>query len=265
METRPLEELFEEPIQNDGVRCSSPNPNGYTSPDNQFLEQNGRNLTSLMRTGSGVKGVVVPRATRLGGSRGYDPNKKVIINVDPDDKDGFNCVVDLAAFSSEDITETFNSLNDPNKDIRAVASNTFLKLAHTKPSAKISIPTMKPKISEKIQNSIQQNESVSNQPTVMADLIPSYKATIEISGLGEVEAYYHDIVHHDSFLILAFDNRCTNSIRFMPQATNAPVYVQVEKLDKVFHVQSVGIRFNISNLDVCVLLVEQAAELVKED
>jgi hypothetical protein len=115
-----------------GVRCSVEGEaaNQYQDPSTQFFEGNGgRSIASLLP--SGVRGVVIPRATTLGGSRGFDPHKPRLINIDPDIK-GQSCVVDLSKITKESMEEAFlNAAQNPltSSDIRLLASQTFHNLA----------------------------------------------------------------------------------------------------------------------------------------
>ena len=70
-----------------GVRCSSDGESAseYQDPSSHTFEGNGgRSLASLLP--GGLRGVVIPRATTFGGSRGFDPHKPRLVNIDPDIK-----------------------------------------------------------------------------------------------------------------------------------------------------------------------------------
>jgi len=277
----------------DEVRCSTPNPDGYTTPDQQFLETNGRSISSLMSSRYGLKGTVIPRATRLGGSRGYDPNEPAVVNVDPDDR-VHSCTIDLGKLTPQDLAFAYKEASSGGSpDLRAVAAATYSRLAEIAESASPAdlLPGM---ATQNIMKAVPENYYVPPpqptaiyvppsplpqtpppvtspfnipyvpqavpQPPVLPDH-PTKHAIIEIDGLGQIDTWYHEIVFDGDFLILAYDTRYKFGTRFMPQRTEAPVYVKVTDGGKVFKVQSVGIRFTVAHMDQCVLLVEEAANL----
>jgi hypothetical protein len=116
-----------------GVRCSSEGADGnrYRDPGSAYTEINSRSIASLLPGGSGVRGVIVPRATLWGGSRGFDPHRPRLMNVDPDIK-GQASVVDLSQFSKERVAEAYELALEQVGDFgdpRLVASQAFRNLA----------------------------------------------------------------------------------------------------------------------------------------
>lgn len=118
-----------------GVRCSTQGREAdqYQDPATQFFEGNGgRSIASLLPGGvRGLRGVVIPRATVFGGSRGFDPHKPRLMNIDPDIK-GQSCVVDLSQITKESMEAAFlDAAQNPvaQQDIRLLASQTFHNLA----------------------------------------------------------------------------------------------------------------------------------------
>lgn len=117
-----------------GVRCSSigDDANRYHDPSEQHCEgSSGRSLASLLPSGAGVRGVVIPRATIFGGSRGFDAHKPRLVNIDPDIK-GQSCVVDLSKIDKEKMAQAFSeAANNPltQDDIALRASQTYHNLA----------------------------------------------------------------------------------------------------------------------------------------
>jgi hypothetical protein len=117
------------------VRCSMDGAaaSQYQDPSTQFFEGNGgRSIASLLPGSSrGLRGVVIPRATTFGGSRGFDPHKPRLMNIDPDIK-GQSCVVDLSKITKESMEEAFiEAAQNPvaASDIRLLAAQTFHNLA----------------------------------------------------------------------------------------------------------------------------------------
>jgi hypothetical protein len=116
-----------------GVRCSSEGSEGnrYHDPGSAYSEITGRSVASLLPGGPGVRGVIVPRATWWGGSRGFDPHQPRLMNIDPDIK-GQASVVDLSQFSKEAVAAAYElawqqvgDYGDP----RLVASQAYRNLA----------------------------------------------------------------------------------------------------------------------------------------
>jgi hypothetical protein len=117
-----------------GVRCSSTGEDAsrYLDPSRQSMEGNGgRSIGSLLPGSHGLRGVVIPRATALGGSRGFDPHKPRLVNIDPDIK-GQSCVVDMSKITKESMDEAFlEAAQNPlaQTDIRLLAAQTYHNLA----------------------------------------------------------------------------------------------------------------------------------------
>lgn len=116
-----------------GVRCSSTGEaaNQYHDPSKHYLEQNGRAVSSVLPARYGLRGVVIPRATAFGGSRGFDPHKPRLINIDPDIK-GQSCVVDLSLLNEDNVSKAFyeatqNPMTQDN--LQLLAAQTFHNLA----------------------------------------------------------------------------------------------------------------------------------------
>lgn len=93
-----------------GLRCSSVGEDAarYHDPSQAYLEKNGRSLASMMPIGMGVRGVIIPRANpgRSGGSRGFDPHKPRLVNIDPDIK-GQASVIDVAQLNQDVVEDAY--------------------------------------------------------------------------------------------------------------------------------------------------------------
>jgi hypothetical protein len=96
-----------------GIRCSSDGQAGNYYHDASAVggfeahALSGRSMASLLPgLGYGLRGVVVPRATWWGGSRGFDPHKPRLMNIDPD-IDGQASVVDVSQFSKEVVAQAY--------------------------------------------------------------------------------------------------------------------------------------------------------------
>jgi len=92
------------------VRCSSVGKDAmrYHDPSRvggfETNAWSGRSVASLLP--GGPRGVIIPRATHWGGSRGFDPQQPLLMNVDPDIK-GQASVVDYSKFSKEEINAAY--------------------------------------------------------------------------------------------------------------------------------------------------------------
>lgn len=120
---------------NGSVRCSSMGDaaSQYHDPSQHSFESNGgRSIASLLPSGrQGLRGIVIPRATILGGSRGFDPHKPRLVNIDPDIK-GQSCVVDLSTITAEKMDKAFTAASQNSLiqgDIRLRAAQTYHNLA----------------------------------------------------------------------------------------------------------------------------------------
>lgn len=121
-----------------GIRCSSEGAAGncYHDPGAvggfEVSTLSGRSMASLLPgLGYGLRGVVVPRATWWGGSRGFDPHKPRLMNIDPDIK-GQASVVDVSQFNKEAVAQAYQlaweqvgEYGDP----RLVAAQAYRNLA----------------------------------------------------------------------------------------------------------------------------------------
>jgi hypothetical protein len=118
-----------------GLRCSSVGEDAarYHDPSLAYMEKNGRSLASMMPAGHGVRGVIIPRASvgRSGGSRGFDPHKPRLVNIDPDIK-GQSSVIDIAKLGQDVVEEAYRraaEIPGMADDPRLLASQAFRFLA----------------------------------------------------------------------------------------------------------------------------------------
>lgn len=136
--SEPLETLkpdgFWDNAQGNGVRCSSTGRLAGLYQDTsqaRFEGNDGRSVAQCLPTGAGIRGVIIPRATWWGGSRGFDPHKPRLMNIDPDVK-GQSSVVDMGSCSKERMTEAFALAQEQvgeYGDPRLVAAQTYRNLA----------------------------------------------------------------------------------------------------------------------------------------
>lgn len=109
------------------VRSSNDaHPDVYTDPSSHSREWNGTPVASLLPS-RGPRGIVIPRATRFGRSRGWDPHKPIMVNIDPDVPGGAS-VVDMSKLTPEAVDAAVaETSNLPN--YKLAASVAFRKLA----------------------------------------------------------------------------------------------------------------------------------------
>lgn len=111
-----------------GVQCETPNDSEYHSPDavRLGLPSDSRQLSTVVGSRNGIRGVIIPRATRGGASRGFDHNTPARVNI-VDIVAKRQVAVDLDAVTSSQ----FNGLVSPDisSDPQAVAAIAFRRLA----------------------------------------------------------------------------------------------------------------------------------------
>jgi hypothetical protein len=94
------------PRRND-LRVGTPDPTKYHDPGAIKLEGgNHMTMTANMPGNhgfSGLRGVMIPRATAFGGSLGHNPHKAPIIRIDPELIGGDGIVVDLSKVNQKDM------------------------------------------------------------------------------------------------------------------------------------------------------------------
>lgn len=86
------------------VKCHTPDATKYHWPDGRQNE----------RMHSGVKGVVIPRSTRLGGSLGFDANKPGVVRVDPEAPDG-GATIDMGQLSKDRVKQAVATTQWPHE------------------------------------------------------------------------------------------------------------------------------------------------------
>lgn len=117
-----------------GVRASSTGQaaSQYQDPSTAYFEGNGgRSIAQCLPTGAGARGVIVPRATWWGGSRGFDPHKPRLMNVDPDIK-GQSSVVDYSKLDKEIVAAAYQAAWEQvgeYGDPRLIAAQAYRNLA----------------------------------------------------------------------------------------------------------------------------------------
>lgn len=96
------------PRRND-IRVGTPDPTKYHDTSQVRLEGGNRMSLAANLPGnhgfSGLRGVIIPRATELGGSRGHNPHKPSVIRIDPELIGGDGIVVDLGQINADDMAQ----------------------------------------------------------------------------------------------------------------------------------------------------------------
>lgn len=117
------------PKKDSEIRIGTPDPTKYHDVSEVVLEgSNKRNVSTLMPGShgfSGLRGVVIPHSTPLGGSMGNDPYKPQIVYIDPDFTGG-QFAVDLGKIDKEWLAKTYNEKYRQTGNIEDAAIETFL-------------------------------------------------------------------------------------------------------------------------------------------
>lgn len=112
MATAPQQAAWWDPSHGEDtdVVAHTPDPTKYHYPD-------GRQNTRMR---SGVKGVIIPRSTRHGGSQGFDATKPGVVHVDPEAPDG-GAIVDLQQMSAASVERSVKMTRHPHEAFYAMA------------------------------------------------------------------------------------------------------------------------------------------------
>lgn len=328
-----------------GVRCSVPpeDSDKYLDPSAQCFEHDGRSISTHMPRGLGLRGVVIPRATPFGGSRGFDPHKPRLINIDPDIK-GQACVVDLQEITKEKMSQAYKlAAQNPMtmNSQQLLAAQTFHNLAvsfepigmgredksqmsdriapvgmsgayvapkaapgggqianqpagipinrgnmispsvsprHVKAAPVVTQPIEPMQKAAELVSDIHEEETapvtvaapvfkdqstrrpvfkekpIANHSSVAA---PGTTVTFEMEGWGKLDAAYHEVIKNDGLLVLVYDNRYKNGMRYWPPTTDRLIAVRIANQGEVYFVNSYGNRFTHSDYEYCILVIDQ--------
>lgn len=126
--------LWDKRANNDGLRCSSvgDDANKYHDPSTVSVEASGRSLASLAPARGRLRGVIVPRASIEGGSRGVNPHKPSILNIIDIDDNRRSFSVDLSQIPKDALKETYEKIQENellSGDLAAIAEETFNQFA----------------------------------------------------------------------------------------------------------------------------------------
>jgi hypothetical protein len=276
-----------------GVRCNTPDPTGYHDP--AALGPGAIPISSDI----GLRGTVIPRATNAvsgGMSQGHDPHvpqRRVII--DPDIP-GQSCVVDMGqmtqaavAAASQNVqhagrtgaSEIYHNLAEQQKQAAAapeqpvVMSQAPAPVSHqpAPAPAAAAVPTnmleafgsVNPPRPAPTHQTVQLSQpaaaaSVAAPATVQP---PTLRATFEIQGVGQIEAWYHDISVDGATLALVADTAYPGP-KFFPNQTEQPFAVFVERDQRLYLALSLGIQYSLGTKQHCCLLIKEARDLTEE-
>jgi hypothetical protein len=118
-----------------GAQAHTPDPTKYHDASQERLEgESAAGATVLTKLPgnhgfSKLRGVIIPRSTPLGGSRGHNQHKPQIIHIDPGPYGEGGIVVDLAHLTPESVSEAIRAGAAEAEDIEDIALNAFASLA----------------------------------------------------------------------------------------------------------------------------------------
>lgn len=102
------------------------------------------------------------------------------------------------------------------------------------------------------------------QPMESRGQMPQIHCFFEVQGFGELEAYYHDIVVQQGFLVLIFDSRFRGPKYFPPTAVqdNPPqLAMNISGTQEVYQLQTTGVLYEHNGYEHCVLMIERVGQL----
>jgi hypothetical protein len=263
------------------VRCSTPDPNKYHNPASQRFETGGDSIANRLPGRRGLSGIVIPRSTPYGGSRGVEHEKPAVVTIDPHVDDGSSFSVDISKVNEQMVEEAYKTTDTNN--LKLAALQTYKKLAHAIETNKYNKKTRQPREAPTVRSTVstpvtsfeksaQQTKpiippsailegTVNMSAPVQQVSLPTQKVTFEVEGFGTFETAYHKVVcsEDEVSLVLVYDNRFQAGMKYFPQPSERSIFVDVHSLPMVFKVQSAGIRFTVDNYEMCVLLIENAA------
>src|SRR3954468_18991147 len=102
----------------DGWICHTPDPNNYHDINNMSLStMGGRAMSSALSGRFGLRGVVLPRSTLLGGSRNKNVFKTGPVNIDPGYRGEKAIQIDLSQLTEEALEEAIAENADSSEDM----------------------------------------------------------------------------------------------------------------------------------------------------
>lgn len=94
---------------------------------------------------------------------------------------------------------------------------------------------------------------------------PQVHVTFELEHFGVHEAYYHDVVIQEGFLVLVMNLNYNGPKYFPPTQADAPMLaLNVTGTDEIYSVQTTGVHFQHANFEYCVLMIDRVGHLPPE-
>jgi len=95
---------------------------------------------------------------------------------------------------------------------------------------------------------------------------PLQLVTIEREHFGRMDAPYHDVIVRSGFVVLVYDTRHVGSIKYFPEppppGTVTPAMaIHIHGTTQVHQVHTTGVQYIHNDLEYCLLMVENTAEL----
>ena len=84
---------------------------------------------------------------------------------------------------------------------------------------------------------------------------PDKKITFDILNFGQLEAYYHQIIRKDAFLILVSDKRFVGT-KYTPRHSEAQLGAHIDGTDRIYLLRTTGIQFELDDKEICILVIE---------
>lgn len=275
-----------------GVRCNTPDPAAYHDP-----AALGPGAIPLS-TASGLRGTVIPRATNAlagGMSQGFNPHvpqRQVVI--DPDIP-GQSCVVDMGLMTQAAVaaasanvqhggrtgaSEIYHNLSEQQKQAAAATAQPVVMSQAPAPVAPQPAPapavaamptnmleafgaTSAPQPSSAHQTVQLLQPAAAAVATTATVQPPTLRATFEIQGVGQIEAWYHDIAVDGATLALVTDTAYPGP-KYFPNQTDQPFAVYVERDQRLYLALSLGIQYSLGTKQHCCLLIKEARDLSAE-
>lgn len=275
-----------------GVRCNTPDPTRYHDP--AALGPGAIPISSDI----GLRGTVIPRATTAvsgGMSQGHDPHvpqSQVII--DPDIP-GQSCVVDMGQMTQAAVvaasqgvqhggrtgaSEIYHNLATSQKQAAAAPEQPIVMSQAPAPASAPAAPATPPAAAmptnmleafgapnvaapthQTVQLSTPTAAPVATAPVTVQP--PTLRATFEIQGVGQLEAWYHEIAVDGATLALVVDTAYPGP-KYFPNQTEHPFAVYVERDRRLYLALSLGIQYSLGTRQHCCLLIKEARDLSDE-
>ncbi len=219
-------------------------------------------------------GVVVPRASENGGSRGYNPHLPVTVLIDPE-LTGGQVSINYSLLTKDDVAQAWKEAEASGTDEVHVHATLLLaersrqkELERRAPKkAAPALETAAPASASPASRT--EARPIDSRVTEPESTMAKMKQVVfELPGpFGTFRAYYTDVARTDDFLVLVHERGSSQTVWFPPSPSEedagepmkirAMVYDENDRPDTAFVVYPTGARFTYKGTEFCLLTIHQ--------